>query len=79
MLHTKHGSELDAELEVTMKRAIGRSKLDIQTNIELVEAMWEQFNNLGTYESHVIDTTDCSIKDTVLIIKENIANKTNML
>lgn len=79
MLHTKHGSELDAELEVTMKRAIGRSKLDIQTNIELVEAMWEQFNNLGTYESNVIDTTDCSIQDTVLIIKENIANKTNML
>ncbi len=79
MLHTKHGSELDAELEVTMKRATGRSKLDIQTNIELVEAMWEQFNNLGTYESHVIDTTHCSIQDTVLIIKENIANKTNML
>ena len=79
MLHTKHGSELDAELEVTMKRATGRSKLDIQTNIELVEAMWEQFNNLGTYESHVIDTTDFSIQDTVLIIKENIANKTNML
>ena len=63
MLHTKHGSELDAELEVTMKRATGRSKLDIQTNIELVEAMWEQFNNLGTYESHVIDTTDCTIQD----------------
>ena len=79
MLHTKHGSELDAELEVTMKRATGRSKLDIQTNIELVEAMWEQINNLGPYESHVIDTTDCSIQDTVLIIKENIANKTNML
>ncbi|MDE7157419.1 MAG: AAA family ATPase [Lachnospiraceae bacterium] len=70
---------LRASKDETMKRAIGRSKLDIQTNIELVEAMWEQFNNLGTYESNVIDTTNCSIQDTVLIIKENIANKTNML
>ena len=37
-----------------MKRAVERSKLDRKTNIELVETMWEQFCNLGIYESNVI-------------------------
>lgn len=74
-----HYIVLRASKEETMKRAVGRSKLDIQRNIELVEAMWEQFRDLGIYESHVINTTEHSIKDTVSVIKENIANKTNML
>lgn len=38
-----------------MKRAIERSKLDRKTNIELVEIMWEQFNNLGAYEKNILD------------------------
>ena len=45
-----------------MKRAIERSKLDRETNIELVETMWNQFSNLGIYELNVIDTTAHSIK-----------------
>lgn len=32
--------------------------------------MWEQFNHLGRYESNVIDTTNLSIEETVLIIKK---------
>lgn len=70
---------LRADKDETMKRAIGRSKLDTQTNIELVETMWEQFKDLGIYESNVIDTTDRSVTDTVSAIKEVIANRTNML
>lgn len=48
---------LRASKEETLKRAVERSKLDRKTNIELVETMWEQFCNLGIYESNVIDTT----------------------
>ena len=70
---------LRASKEETMQRAITRSKLDIETNIELVETMWEQFKNLGGYESNVIDTTNYSIKDTVLAIKESIMNKSKLL
>lgn len=70
---------LRANKEETMRRAISRSKLDRETNIELVEAMWEQFHNLGTYEVNVIDTTNCSVKDTVLKIKERIASRTVLL
>lgn len=50
-----------------------------ETNIGLVEAMWGQFQNLGTYEAHVIDATDCSVQDTVSMIKEKIVNKTALL
>lgn len=70
---------LRASKEETMKRAVERSKLDRETNIELVETMWEQFNNLVRYESHVIDTTNHSIQDTVVAVKESIQNKTNLL
>ena len=70
---------LRANKEETMKRAIERSKLDRETNIELVETMWEQFHNLGIYEKNVIDTTNLSIKDTVSMVKEKITNKTTLL
>lgn len=70
---------LRAGKEETMQRAITRSKLDRETNIELVDVMWEQFNSLGVYEKNVIDTTNYSIMDTVFGIKENISNKTALL
>ena len=62
-----------------MQRAITRSKLDRETNIELVEAMWAQFSNLGLYEQNVIDTTGYSIQDTVSSIKKMILDKTALL
>ena len=58
-----------------MKRAIERSKLDRETNIELVETMWNQFSNLGIYELNVIDTTTHSIKDTVSAVKEKSSKR----
>ena len=63
----------------TMKRAVKRSKLDRKTNIELVETMWEQFCNLGTYESNVIETTIYSIQETVFAVKDKIASRTALL
>ena len=54
-----------------MKRAIERSKLDRETNIELVETMWKQFSNLGIYELNV--------KDTVSAVQEKIASKRTTL
>ncbi|MDC7290129.1 AAA family ATPase [Blautia schinkii] len=74
-----HYIVLRASKEETLRRAVERSKLDRKTNIELVETMWEQFCNLGIYESNVIDTTSYSIQDTVSAIKEKIANRTVLL
>ena len=42
------------------------------SNMELVEVMWQQFQDLGAYESNVIDTTECSLQETVSIIKKKI-------
>lgn len=70
---------LRASKEMTMKRAVERSKLDRKTNIELVETMWIQFNSLDEYEDYVIDTTNISVDETVLMTKELVAGKTNLL
>ena len=70
---------LRARKEETMQRAIARSKLDRETNIELVEVMWEQFNHLGLYEANMIDTTNCTIRETVSAIKDRISDKTVLL
>lgn len=55
-----------------MKRAVGRSKADSETNAALVEAMWGQFCDLGEYESNVVDTTVLTVEDTVLAVKKKI-------
>lgn len=65
--------------EMTMKRATERTKLNKESNIELVKVMWEQFENLGQYESNVINTTDLSIAETVSIVKNEIEKKTKLL
>ena len=53
--------------------------LDRKTNIELVETMWEQFCNLGIYESNVVDTTNYSIQETVSAVQEKIASRAALL
>ena len=70
---------LRASKEETLKRAVERSKLDRKTNIELVDTMWEQFCNLGIYESYVVDTTTYSIQETVSAVQEKIASGTALL
>ncbi len=70
---------LRASKEKTMNRAIERSKLNKDTNTEIVEIMWEQFDNLGNYEANIIDTTDDSIEETVSKVKDNIKKKGHLL
>lgn len=70
---------LRADKKETIKRAVGREKLDKETNTELVEIMWEQFQDLDCYETNVINTTDLSVEKIVSIIKEKIEKKTQLL
>lgn len=70
---------LRATKEETMKRAISRSKLDDDANMELVEKMWKQFNDLGQYESNIIDSTNQSIEQSVSKIKAEIEKKSFLL
>ena len=50
-----------------------------KTNVELVETMWEQFCNLGIYESNVIETTTYSIQEAVFAVKEKISSGAALL
>ena len=59
-----HYIVLRADREETLRRAVGRDKLDRETNAALVEAMWPQFAQLGAYERHVIDTTRLTPQET---------------
>ena len=70
---------LRASRQETLKRAVTRTKLDQESNIELVESMWKQFNNLGQHERHVLDTTEYLVDQTVLSIKEKIREKSYLL
>ena len=70
---------LRAGKEETLKRAVCRPKLDRAANMELVEVMWEQFQNLRAYESNVIDTTDCSLEETVSMVMKKVADGTALL
>ena len=74
-----HYIVLRASKEETLKRVVEREKLDRKTNIELVETMWEQFCNLGIYEAHVIDTTNCSVQETVSAVQEKIVSGMTIL
>ena len=74
-----HYIVLRASKEETIRRAVERSKLDRETNVELVETMWEQFCSLGIYESNVIETTNDSIQETVRAVKDKIASGTARL
>lgn len=74
-----HYIVLRASRDETMKRAVCRTKLDREANMELVKAMWQQFCGLGEYEKNVIDTTNDTIYDTVTKIREKIAGKTALL
>lgn len=59
---------LRASKDETRRRALNRSKLDPETNLELVEAMWAQFCSLGPYEANCIDTTGLSVAETVCAV-----------
>ena len=74
-----HYFVLRADREETLRRALGRTKLGREMNVLLVETMWEQFQSLGSYERHVVDTTALSIQDTVSVILAKIADRSALL
>ena len=59
---------LRASKKETIKRAAGRSKLDRETNILLVEIMGELVHTLATSERSVIDPTAQPVEDTAAIV-----------
>lgn len=56
---------LRASKEETLTRGRNRNKLDEAANLELIQTMWDQFNQLGKFEAHVLDTTTQTIEESL--------------
>ena len=67
-----HYFVLRADRETTLARALGRAKLDEDTNRQLVKAMWEQFARLGPWEPYALDTTCLTPQETAALLQEKL-------
>ena len=56
--------------QTTILRAVEREKDVALTDVDAVRHMWQCFSNLGTYEPHIIDTTNQNIEETVALIQK---------
>jgi len=56
--------------KATVLRATKREKGLALTDVDAVKLMWQCFSDLGTYEPHVIDTTNQNIEETVKTIQK---------
>ncbi|MBO0452872.1 AAA family ATPase [Candidatus Enterococcus murrayae] len=63
---------LRASKEETLTRGRNRNKLDEATNLELIQTMWDQFNQLGEFEAHVLDTTTQTIEQSLDQVRQCI-------
>ena len=56
--------------EITISRATEREEGVVSIDVDAVKHMWQAFSDLGEYESHVIDTSNQSIEETVALIQK---------
>jgi hypothetical protein len=80
-----HYVVLRGDLDVTVARATGRTGDErVPGHPALVEEgpvrlMWEQFQSLGHYERHVIDTTTLDPAQTATVVADRFAGGTDRL
>ena len=70
---------LRAAKDVTLARALGRSKLGENTNRELVETMWPLFADLGPWEPYAVDTTALSPEETAALLQAKLGARSHLL
>ena len=67
-----HYLVLRASRAETLRRALGREKLDPAANRALVEGMWDQFAALGRYEAHAVETTTLTPAQTAAAVRARV-------
>lgn len=55
--------------DVALARAQARTTPDALVDEAPVRTMWDQFADLGRFESHVLDTTDQDVEETVRVVR----------
>lgn len=63
----------------TLRRAQGRTAPEALVDAEAIDSMWKQFEDLGDYERHVIDTTEQSSSETRSTVANAISSKKCLL
>lgn len=63
----------------TVRRALSRTAPDALVDEEPVDMMWSQFEDLGAYEHHAVDTTDQTPEETVGAVVDAIASRACIL
>ena len=60
--------------QATISRVINREQnANFPLTIQVIKDLWEDFSNLGEYESHKIDTTDLTADETAEMIEKMLA------
>jgi gluconate kinase len=66
-------------LDVTLRRAVGRPGPRALTDTAVVADLWRKFSQLGELETHVIDTTDLDVDQTVQAVNDAMASADYLL
>ena len=74
-----HYFVLRAAKDVTLARALGRSKLGESANRELVETMWPLFADLGPWEPYAVDTTALFPEETAALLQAKLGARSHLL
>ena len=61
---------LRPDLQTTLLRGVNRKGPYDLVDPVVIEKMWKEFADTGLYESHVIDTTNHTVKESVKAIKD---------
>jgi predicted kinase len=69
-----HYVVLRPNMQTTLTRATARKGNDDLADAEIVKKMWQEFADLGIYESHVIDTAGQTVEESVMLIR-NMLNE----
>lgn len=65
--------------DTALARAVARTGPDDLTAHEPIQAMWDQFADLGDMEPYVLDTTEHRLADTLDAVRTAVRDGTNIL
>jgi predicted kinase len=64
---------LRPDSQTTLARAVGRTEPGALIDADPIRKMWQDFADLGQWESHVLDTTGMTLEESVAAVQERLA------
>ena len=57
------------------RAAARRQREHFPLGVDIIRGVWRSFNNLGRYESHVVDTTGQTVDESAAVVQKRLAEK----